>query len=271
MRANRSCLCGSYLPTRPIVGRRGFTLIELLIVVAIIGVLATMLLSAIFGAKTKTQIGVAKSQIKSIQAALSMYEGDHGRFPRHTARPTGATIGANDVCWNDDAPALYMALRNRPTVELGGGQNSPYLDWKAEATGRLPVPAGVAIGTMGQGIDPVQPVDHEKLNTAPFQQLHKRGTANLLVLLDPWGNPYHYREWASVRQSAKDGYMNNPTATARPIVPLPGGMQQGQAPVPGPVTDNVHSPETYDIWSNGPNGVNEWGAPGSDDVTSWSQ
>ncbi len=90
---------------------RGFTLIELLIVVAIIGVLATMLLSAIFSAKGKAQIGVAKSQIKSIQAALAMYEGDHGKFPRHTVRPT-ATPSASDACWRDDAPALYMALRN---------------------------------------------------------------------------------------------------------------------------------------------------------------
>lgn len=262
MRANRP-----HLPAR-----QGFTLIELLIVVAIIGVLATMLLSAIFGAKTKTQIGVAKSEIKAIQAALSMYEGDHGRFPRHTARPTGTTIGATDVCWNDDAGALYMALRNRPTQELGGGQNSPYLDWKADKVGTIPKAnfvVGFASG-MSSGANPVVPGDFEKISTAPFQQIYKKTAANHLVLMDPWGNPYHYREWASVRQSAKDGYMNNPNAS-RTIIPPAGGVQSGQAPIAGPVTDGIHSPETYDIWSNGPNGVNEWGAQGSDDVTSWGQ
>lgn len=254
--------------------RSGFTLIELLIVVAIIGILATMLLSAIFGAKTKTQIGVAKSQIKTIQAALSMYEGDHGKFPRHAVRPTGTGApAANHDCWDDDAPALYMALRNRPTQELGGGQNSPYLDWKPEAIGIIPranCDVGFS-GGMSSGANPLVPGDYDKVSTAPFQQIYKKTATNHLVLLDPWGNPYHYREWGSIRQSVKDAYMNAPTATGRAITAPPGGVQSGQAPIPGPVTDNIHSPETYDIWSNGPNGVNEWGAPGSDDVTSWSQ
>lgn len=264
-------------PPRTLPARsQGFTLIELLIVVAIIGILATMLLSAIFGAKTKTQVGVAKSQIKAIQAALSMYEGDHGKFPRHTARPTGtAAPAATHECWNDDAAALYMALRNRPTVELGGGQNSPYLDWKAEATGIIPR-ANLAVGytnadgSMSSGAQPLPPDKIEEVNKATFQQLYKKTATQYLVLLDPWGNPYHYREWGSIRQSIKDAYMNNPSAT-RTITAPAGGVQSGSAPIPGPVTDNMHSPETYDIWSNGPNGVNEWGAPGSDDVTSWGQ
>lgn len=259
---------------RPSRSRAGFTLIELLIVVAIIGVLATMLLSAIFGAKTKTQIGVAKSQIKAIQAALSMYEGDHGRFPRHTARPTGTGLSGSEPCWNDDAPALYMALCNRPTQELGGGQNSPYLDWKPDAVGIVQKSnlAFNASGGMSSNTVPVPPSDHEKIKTAPFQQQYKKTQSEHLVLLDPWGSPYHYREWGSIRQSLKDSFMNNPSSGAqRQIVVPPGGVQSGQAPITANPIDGIHNPETYDIWSNGPNGVNEWGAPGSDDVTSWGQ
>jgi len=30
--------------------------------------------------------------------------------------------------------------------------------------------------------------------------------------------------------------------------------------------DEPHDPYGYDLWSNGPNGVNEYGAPGSDDI-----
>jgi prepilin-type N-terminal cleavage/methylation domain-containing protein len=257
---------------------RGFTLIELLIVVAIIGVLATMLLTAIFSAKGKAQVGVAKSQIKAIQAALAMYEGDHGRFPRHTARPN-ATPADGDPCWRDDSPALYMALRNRPTQALGGGQNSPYLDWKGEAVGKyLKTYVDAGPGKMGDdhslsdpsGVEALAPQDFDKINTATFQDQFKRGagTTRYLVLLDPWQNPYHYREWASVRQLAKDGYMNNPSIT-RTIVAPSAQNSQGQMPVPN-TKDNIHSPDSYDIWSNGPNGVNEYGAPGSDDVTSWS-
>lgn len=255
-------------PSRP---RAGFTLIELLIVVAIVGVLATMLLSAIFGAKTKTQVGVAKSQIRAIEAALSMYKGDNGSYPRHTPRPSNS-IGANDPCWNDDAPALYMALLNRPVVALGGGANSPYLDWKPEAIGiveKNTLVVNFASG-MSSGALPLPPSDFDKVKTATFQEQYKRTASRHLVLLDPWGNPYHYREWGSVRQSLKDAYMNNPNATRTIVVP-PGGAQSGQAPISTNPIDNIHNPDSFDIWSNGPNGVNEWGAPGSDDVTSWSQ
>lgn len=257
---------------------RGFTLIELLIVVAIIGVLATLLLSAIFAAKGKAQVGVAKSQLKAIQAALAMYEGDHGRFPRHTVRPTTTPVDGNP-CWRDDAPALYMALRNRPTAALGGGQNSPYLDWKGEAVGKyLKSYVDNGPGKMGDdhsssdplGCEPLAPGDFDKISTATFQALYDKdpGTTQYLVLLDPWQSPYHYREWNSIRQLAKDGYMTNPNIT-RTIVAPPPQNARGQAPVAS-VVDNIHSPDSYDIWSNGPNGVNEYGAPGSDDITSWS-
>lgn len=257
------------------IDRRGFTLIELLIVIAIIGVLATLLLTAIFSAKGKAQRGVAKSQIRAIQAALQMYEGDHGKFPRHTLRPSAAlptSHSAND-CWDDDAPALYMALRNKPTRDLGGGQNSPYLEWKGEAVGVIPS-GELSCSDMGKdgnsNVTMLSPADQEKLATASFQQQYPWGGAKgYLVLLDPWGNPYHYREWGSIRALYKDQYMESPNATRSTFVAQPG--TSGQPPVPGPVTDNIHSPEAYDIWSNGPNGCNEFGAPGSDDVTSWSE
>lgn len=253
--------------------RRGFTLIELLIVIAIIGVLATLLLSAIFSAKGKAQVGVARSQIRAIQAALQMYEGDHGKFPRHRARPNAKPTATHE-CWNDDSPALYMALRNKATRDLGGGQNSPYLDWKAEAVGLLPN-TNLAPGSMGEngvtgsGVTTLSPADQEKLSTASFQGNYRWESGPYLVLLDPWGNPYHYREWSSIRALFKDQFLEAPAAPRGPFTASNSGS--GQAPISGSVTDSIHSPEQYDIWSNGPNGVNEYGAPGSDDVTSWSQ
>ena len=139
-------------------------------------------------------------------------------------------------------------------------------------TGRMqPGPAVfVNLDPDPSGCEPLNALDFDKLNTATFQDGFKRGsgTTQYLVLLDPWQNPYHYREWASIRQLVKDGYMTAPSAT-RAIVAAGANTAHGQKPVASAV-DNIHSPDSYDIWSNGPNGVNEYGAPGSDDVTSWS-
>ena len=41
----------------------------------------------------------------------------------------------------------------------------------------------------------------------------------------------------------------------------------GPAPISGTVPDHPHTVGEIDIWSNGPNGINEYGA--GDDVRSW--
>ena len=85
------------------------------------------------------------------------------------------------------------------------------------------------------------------------------------MLLDLWGNPYHYREWASVATALKNDLLKGPPLRTGFVYP-PGW----NGPTIKQTQDRPHSVDGYDVWSNGPNGINEYGDPFSDDVVSWS-
>jgi prepilin-type N-terminal cleavage/methylation domain-containing protein len=61
---------------------KGFTLIELLVVVAIIGILATVVLSSLSSARESARDAKRLNDVKTIQTALEMYANDNGgRYP----------------------------------------------------------------------------------------------------------------------------------------------------------------------------------------------
>jgi len=60
---------------------KGFTLIELLVVVAIIGLLSTMAVVALNGARKKSRDAIRVADVKQIQTALEMYMMDQGSYP----------------------------------------------------------------------------------------------------------------------------------------------------------------------------------------------
>jgi general secretion pathway protein G len=61
--------------------KKGFTLIELLIVIAIIGVLATLLMVNFVGVRQRARDAQRKSDLRQIQSALELYRADQGVYP----------------------------------------------------------------------------------------------------------------------------------------------------------------------------------------------
>jgi len=72
---------------------KGFTLIELLIVIAIIGVLATLLMVNFVGVRQRARDAQRKSDLRQLQSALEIYRSDNGSYP-----PSGQTLKV-DALW----------------------------------------------------------------------------------------------------------------------------------------------------------------------------
>ena len=60
--------------------QKGFTLIELLVVIAIIGILSTVAMTSLNGARKKSRDAVRKSDMKQISSAMEQYYLEHNTY-----------------------------------------------------------------------------------------------------------------------------------------------------------------------------------------------
>jgi prepilin-type N-terminal cleavage/methylation domain-containing protein len=239
--------------------RAAFTLIELLVVIAIIAVLAGLISGALLQIRVKVKRDLAIAQIQALANGLASYHADRRRYPR-----LAPETGTHDAILVDDAPALFEALMDRRQRYLVG--------WETSYVGLILDRTRLDAATMGQdgvtGARLLEPGERQQLGQLTFRANHDARSTEPLVFMDPFGNPYHYREWDRIAKSVKQAIDATPPQRTGVATESPFG---GTPPLPGPISDRVWKTQGYVIWSNGPNGVNEYGDPASDDITSFSR
>ena len=105
----RATVRNAKLGTRNSKRKCGFTLVELLIVIAIIGILISLVTAGAQAARRRGAVTKAKATIAALETAVAMYNGDFGKYPE------------------SDNANLVKALSEDPGDPAWQG---PYMDFK---------------------------------------------------------------------------------------------------------------------------------------------
>lgn len=106
--------------------RKAFTLIELLVVIAIIGLLASIVLIALSGARVKARDAKRVADLSQIQTALELYYSD-----TNTGYPPvdcESTSGRYSACWTTFLPAQYIATMPVDPLNVASSYGYYYAD-----------------------------------------------------------------------------------------------------------------------------------------------
>ena len=117
--------------------RRAFTLIEMLTVIAVIGILASMLLPALAHGKVSVQVKAAQAEMSSLVAAISTYQGDYGRLPASSTVTKNA--GNGDFTFGTVDNNGNVAVGSTPTgvPRIQNPSTVPYNAWNSEVMSAL--------------------------------------------------------------------------------------------------------------------------------------
>jgi len=119
-------------------GSPGFTLMEMLLVLAIIGVLASVVAPSVMGALTRAREAALQQDLKTIRKLIDDYYGDKGIYPPSLqvlvdqgylrAIPPDPVNG-NKALWRN-VPAKEGGVSDVRSLSVERGRNGvPYREW----------------------------------------------------------------------------------------------------------------------------------------------
>ncbi len=149
-------------------GRAGFTLIEILLVIAIIGILASIILVGLNGARSKARDATRLTDLQTIASALEFYYDDTGHYPVATGQITECDHAGNWIPdgTNYDWSNKYITSLPRDPSEncSGSGTQQAYayqsdgITYQITTTLENPSPPSTANQTFAYNGSSFQPV-----------------------------------------------------------------------------------------------------------------
>ena len=98
----------------------GFTLIELLVVIAIIGLLASIILVSLNGARKKSRDARRQADLKQLQTTLELYANDNnGTYPTSAGAAGAAGVDFTSANVAGLAPTFISAIPTDPLSSSG--------------------------------------------------------------------------------------------------------------------------------------------------------
>ena len=188
-------------------GAGAFTLVELLIVIAIIGILASMLLVVISGSGMSAKKTQTRLEIKNIQTAIEDYQSTYNRFPvsvavQRSGFPNVTYGGTYDNSSGSQWPPAPIPANYNPS-------NSEVISILADLT-TFPGSGG-----------PTANANHQlNAQRTPFLTAKMTGDTSSpgigtdLNYRDPWGNPYIISMDLNGNNQCEDDFYASPAVSA---------------------------------------------------------
>ncbi len=108
---------------------KGFTLIELLVVIAIIGLLSTLAVVSLGGAREKARDGRRVADMSSVRSGLDLYYTDNAKYPEDTNVVFGTDAVSLNADGFDGAERVIMAALptdpSDPSATCTGSDTEP--------------------------------------------------------------------------------------------------------------------------------------------------